>query len=44
MSCSEAVDHARWLRRKLMEQQIALEGTLFYANSLEWNARTVSPY
>jgi radical SAM superfamily enzyme YgiQ (UPF0313 family) len=37
MSCNDAVDYARWLRSSLMQQQVALDGTLFYANSLDWN-------
>lgn len=37
MCCNEAIDQARWLRNRLMSEGVALEGALFYANSLNWN-------
>lgn len=43
MSCNNAVDYARWLRISLIQQQVALEGTLFYANSLDWNINHRKP-
>ena len=37
MSCSEVVEQARWLKRSMMEGRVALEGVLFFSNTLEWN-------
>jgi hypothetical protein len=39
MSCTEVAGHVEWIGRRIAEEKIALEGTLFYEGLLGFDAR-----
>jgi radical SAM superfamily enzyme YgiQ (UPF0313 family) len=39
MACTEVVGYAAWLVRRLMEERVALEGTVFYRGLLAYDRR-----
>lgn len=38
MDCGEAVNHARWLRRKLVQDKISIDALSFYKNALGYRS------